>query len=471
MIAYTDCAIKFSETFSLERLNWQVSPGDAWAIVGPNGSGKSALAASLKGEGTVTAGNLELDIESTAILSLEAQGRLIERERLRDDSDITDKVNPGTPVHEMLDEACEDHALKDQLIETLGLTPLLDRGFRKLSTGETRKVLLTRCLTGGANYIVLDEPFEGLDVQTVPRVEALLTAVARKTTLVMVFNRLDEIPDFVSHVLRLDSGSIAQQFPSKNAAQARTILRQLSQISATDIKLPKPEAEMAVRLNTDGSLINLKEGRVAYTDNLVFEQLNWEICPGHHWQVKGPNGSGKTCLLNLVTGDHPQCYVNDLSIFGFRRGQGETIWDIKHYLGYVSTALHWDYRLSVSLIKVIVSGFYDSIGLYSKATDTQLEIGRAWLKLLGLDGRDNDSFASLSYGEQRMLLIARAMVKHPPLLLLDEPCLGLDEANRTLVLALIDRICDEGATTLVYVTHHEEDKIQAIENVLDLGSK
>ena len=187
--------------------------------------------------------------------------------------------------------------------------------------------------------------------------------------------------------------------------------------------------------------------------------------------MKGPNGSGKTCLLNLITGDHPQCYVNDLTLFGFRRGAGETIWDIKRHIGYVSSVLHWDYRLSVSVIKVIVSGFYDSIGLYKKASEKQMGIAAHWLLLLGLNKRANDSFASLSYGEQRSLLIARAMIKHPALLLLDEPCLGLDEINRVLVLSLIDRICEEGVTTLVYVSHHEEDKIAAIQRELDLSGE
>ena len=236
--------------------------------------------------------------------------------------------------------------------------------------------------------------------------------------------------------------------------------------NSIDEALAGHASTIAVELNKDGSLVRLREGRVAYTDNLVFENLNWHIYPGDRWRVRGPNGSGKTCLLNLITGDHPQCYVNDLSLFGFRRGEGETIWDVKRHIGYVSTSLHWDYRLSISVLKVILSGFYDSVGLYVKASDRQMKIAIEWLVLLGLKDRANDSFAALSYGEQRSLLIARAMVKHPALLLLDEPCLGLDEENRALVLSLIARICDAGTTALVYVSHHEEAKIAEIQNCL-----
>ena len=173
-------------------------------------------------------------------------------------------------------------------------------------------------------------------------------------------------------------------------------------------------------------------------------------------------------MLNLITGDHPQCYTNDIFVFGFQRGSGESIWQIKQFIGYVSTALQWEYRVSISLRNVIISGFYDSIGLYTKATDQQRAIADQWLALLGMQERADQPFNKLSYGDQRLLLIARAMVKHPPLLILDEPCLGLDDMNRQLVLALIEKICAGTETTVIYVNHHPEDKIRGIEHYLAL---
>jgi len=468
MIRFSQCDIRVSDKFSLTALNWQIEPGQTWVVVGPNGSGKSALGTALAGEFPVTRGDFDSGFQ-VAVVSLEEQSRLIQRERQRDESDLTDEVDDGTPVHEMLSEASKDPALLDHLIETLGMRPLLQRGFRKLSTGETRKVLLIRALTSQPEVLVLDEPFEGLDIQTVPKVRNILESLSGKVTLVLCLNRLEEVPDFTTHAIRMEHGRIAQCFNCDSGQEARSLLTQISQIRSRDLTLPPPEKEQEVPLNEDGSLVRLVDARVAYTDNVVFEHLNWTIRPGEHWQVKGPNGSGKTCLLGLVTGDHPQCYVNDLRIFGRKRGQGETIWQLKAHMGFVSTSLHWDYRLSVGVRNVIVSGFYDSIGLYQKATDRQLEIADAWLMLLGLQDKATVSFSKLSYGEQRVLLIARAMVKHPPLLLLDEPCLGLDDANRQLVLALTERICDEGNTTLVYVTHHQEDTIKNISNELVLG--
>lgn len=197
--------------------------------------------------------------------------------------------------------------------------------------------------------------------------------------------------------------------------------------------------------------------------------MDWTIQAGEHWQVTGPNGSGKTCLLNLITGDHPQCYTNDIFVFGMQRGSGESIWQIKRYIGYVSSSLQWEYRVSINVRNVIISGFYDSIGLYQKYTDRERVIAEQWLALLGMSERATEPFNQLSYGDQRLVLIARAMVKHPTLLILDEPCLGLDDLNRQLVLALIEKICAGTETTVLYVNHRAQDNIAGIHQHLALS--
>lgn len=468
-IEFSHATIRFSESFSLVDINWKLEAGDVWAITGTNGAGKSSLAASLTGIGEVTEGTLKVSPARSAIVSLEAQAELIERERLRDDSDITDKVNEGTPVQDLLDEVSVDPELLDRLIKVFQFSPLLTRGFRKLSTGETRKVLLTRALTCRPDLLILDEPFEGLDVDTVPLVRNIIAELSNKIKMVLVFNRFNEIPEFVTHIAFLENGRIKHQI-STDDSEAIEGLTQLWHLKREDIEIPQADpGEELPPLDISKPLVRISNASIRYQNNIVFENLDWHIQPGEHWQLTGPNGSGKTCLLNLITGDHPQCYVNDINVFGYQRGSGESIWDIKQHIGYVSTALQWEYRVSISLRNVIISGFYDSIGLYAKASDSQKEIATQWLHLLGLNARADQPFNQLSYGDQRLTLIARAMVKHPHMLILDEPCLGLDDLNRQLVLALIEKICAGNETTVIYVNHHAEDKIEGIHNILSLG--
>ena len=451
------------------NINWKLEPGQVWAIMGCSGSGKSALAAALTGAGDITAGSVKGIVSNAGIVSLESQAALIERERRRDDSDITDKVSNGTPVREMLDEVSVDPQLLARLIRLLKLEVLLDRGFRKLSTGETRKLLLTRALCSRPEMLVIDAPFEGLDAQTVPLISEILQQISGQLPMLLVINRFDELPEFVSHIALLAKGHLSATIAT-NDKPAMELLSQLLHLSTTDIEIPDAiAAEAPPPLNPNEPLVNIRNASIRYTDNLVFEHLNWRIEAGQHWQLTGPNGSGKTCLLNLITGDHPQCYVNDIFVCGYQRGNGESIWDIKQHIGYVSSALQWDYRVSISCKNVIISGFYDSIGLYTRATDLQKEVAMSWLGILGFEDQSTRPFNQFSYGDQRLLLICRAMVKHPHLLILDEPCFGLDDMNRQLVLALIEKICAGSETTVIYVNHHAKDQIEGIENYLALA--
>jgi len=467
------CA-EFGESFTLSSINWTLSSDQHWVITGTNGSGKSALAAILAGYGDQLSGNLSGLPEHVELVSFEAQAELIERELKKDDADIMDVISEGTPVREILEEGKNanpnfDTTLLEELINKFKLKHMLDRSFRKLSTGETRKIMLIRALVNKPGLLILDEPFDGLDVDSMAILNELLSSHVDIIPMVLVLNRFDEIPDFITHVAYMDKGQLHHTV-DVNDKQAYDDLYQLLHLKTTDLDVPETdESDRPPALKPEDPLVRLSNIKVAYADNQVINGLNWTINPGEHWQLSGPNGSGKTCLLNLITGDHPQCYTNDIFVFGMQRGNGETIWQIKQYIGYVSTALQWEYRVSISLRNVIISGFHDSIGMYTKSSDKEKQVADQWLDLLGMKDRADMPYNQLSFGDQRLLLIARAMVKHPTLLILDEPCLGLDDINRQLVLALIEKICASGETTVLYVNHHAEDEIAGIQNFKKLS--
>jgi len=468
-IVFDNLSVNFDEAFALHEINWRIEPGQQWMISGANGSGKSALAAVLTQAGEQTQGKLQGLPPRVAIVSYEAQGELIAAELRKDDADIMDVISEGTPVHEIIDAVCEDKVLATELIEQFGLAHLTDRSFRKLSTGETRKVMLIRALTSKPDLLVLDEPFDGLDAKTHSMLAKHLESLASSLPMVMVLNRFDEKPAFITHIAYVDHGRLASTVDCSNQL-AFDELYQLMHLKSTDLEIPPADPAFALpTLQENEPLVRITNAAIRYSDTTIFSDLSWTINRGEHWQLTGPNGSGKTGLLSLITGDHPQCYVNDIFVFGFQRGKGESIWQIKQFIGYVSTALQWEYRVSVSVRNSIISGFYDSIGLYSKYTDTQRDIADQWLNLLGMSDKADAPFSQQSHGDQRLLLIARAMVKQPPLLILDEPCLGLDDMNRQLVLALIEKICAGSGTTVLYVNHHAGDKIKGIEHHLTLG--
>jgi molybdate transport system ATP-binding protein len=214
----------------------------------------------------------------------------------------------------------------------------------------------------------------------------------------------------------------------------------------------------------------MKNVNVGWGDNHVLRDLNWTLNKGEHWLIQGPNGSGKTTFLELITGDNMQVFCNDVELFGKRRGSGETIWDIKKQLGIVSYRLHVEYRMlgGTNLLSVIVSGFKDSIGLYEAATDTEIDYAKKWLKLGGFEGREKETFGSLSYGEQRAILIVRSVVKSPKILILDEPCHGLDEQYRNKILNLMETIGEEGSTTMLHVTHDSSEILKCEKHILQL---
>ncbi|OED38796.1 molybdenum ABC transporter ATP-binding protein [Chromatiales bacterium (ex Bugula neritina AB1)] len=469
-IKLKNITVEFDKGFVCKNINWTIQSDQHWLICGSNGSGKSALAAILTGAGDIERGVISGVPRRIGVVSFEAQAELIEAERRKDDADIMDVISEGTPVSEIIAGVCKDQSMADELCTKFGLNPLLNRAFRKLSTGESRKVMLIRALTCNPQLLILDEPFEGLDANSLKALQQHLLHVSARVPIVIVLNRLDQCPDFITHVAYVSDGELTQQI-QRDDKESYQQLHQLLHLKTADLTVPPADPDTTIpALDPSQPLVQLTSASIKYGDTVIFDQLDWTINPGQHWQLSGPNGSGKTALLSLITGDHPQCYVNDISVFGFKRGSGESIWQIKQFIGYVSTALQWEYTVGTSLRNVIISGFYDSIGLYSKYTDHQRNIANQWLDVLGMRDRADETFTGQSYGDQRLLLIARAMVKHPPLLILDEPCLGLDDMNRQRVLALIEIICARSESTVLYVNHHAEDKIAGVENYLALGT-
>lgn len=474
LLSLKNCHLILDEHYHLSIDNLDINPLQHSVILGPNGSGKSALAACIAGEGLWESGERELAAD-IAWVSVEQQQALIEAEKQKDCADILDIIAVPTTVEEVLFDGLDRVAVNQNLLnrvkDIFSIEAMLVKPFRALSTGETRKLLLAKALILEPKLLILDDPWDGLDIKTSEQLNQLLEELSSNTTLLLVLNRVSEVPEFCKQVILMDAGSIGWQAEvNDNLEEQLQHIKQLQHIQQAALSLPGKDDDCFAPhpLDENAPLVRLTDTKVNYGDNIVFSGLSWTVNPQQHWQVTGPNGSGKTCLLNLITGDHPQCYVNDIFVFGFQRGSGESIWEIKQYIGYLSNAFHLDYKVNCSLLHVVLSGYYNSVGLYQKPSTNQLKLAHEWLQVVGLEAHKDRPFFELSFGDQRMALIARAMVKHPSLLILDEPCNGLDDINRLKVLALIELLAREGNTTLLYVNHHQEDVIPSIQNHLDM---
>ena len=453
----SDCRV-----FTIESL--MINAGDIVAFVGRNGSGKSILAKALAGDQTILSGKVINRFKSIAHISFEYLQKIIDDEWKRNNTDmLSDKEDDtGLTTSEIIQEYNQDQTLCENLALQFGIAHLLNRRFKYLSTGETRKTLICRTLMSKPELLILDEPFDGLDVASRANLAEILSQLSKQNiTIVMVLNRFNEIPLFVKYIGLLANCQLLK-YGTKDTILDDVAVKQLANLEhLSNFTLPDPD-EISVPLPNDLDRIILNNGFVQYDGKAIINGLSWQVRANENWQIIGPNGAGKSTLLSLITGDHPQGYSNDLTLFGRRRGSGETIWDIKRHIGYVSSSFHLDYRISLSVENVLASGYFDSIGLYQAPSDKQLKLVKQWLQLLDLTELAEKPFQSLSWGLQRLVLIARALVKHPTLLILDEPLQGLDYLNRELVKSWIDNLIDRGNTQLLFVSHHTEDAPKCI---------
>ncbi|GAK16469.1 LOW QUALITY PROTEIN: putative molybdenum transport ATP-binding protein modF [Vibrio sp. JCM 19053] len=447
--------------------DWKINTQQSWGIFSADGDIGSLLGDLICDEISPNSGEIELNGLSVAQVSLSEQQRLLERELEKDDTDFLDRIDQGSTVYSLILEQSQDTNLTEQLVNDLDLSILEISGFRVLSTGETRRVMLARALATQPDLVLLDNPFTGLDIAHRAALARYLHSLSQNVQLLITFSRESDMPEWINSIALFSAGKLDSTM-DKSSWDNHPIIGQIKSQS----KQQSEEMMSLIRQHQHSTPFNnpifeLKNGTVEYTDKKIFTDLNWRIDKGQHWQVKGPNGCGKSTLLGLIFGDHPQCYSNDIDIFGKKRGTGETIWEIKQHIGMVSSALHLQYRVNCSALEVILSGFYDSIGLYNQPTRKEMDIANEWLDILHMSQYKKTSFKQLEYGQQRLLLIARAIVKQPTLLILDEPYQGLDFLGRRLVKNTLELIARENLSQLLYVSHYQEDRLDSIKNELE----
>ncbi len=448
----------------LRNINWHWQQGQQWAILGGNGAGKSAIAELITDQLRPQRGSIlresQIDPAQDILhLSFEMQRKLIDHDIRFDDSESReDAFDVGTTVKQIVLQKHSEDERFWEVVRQCHIEHILDRGIRFVSTGESRKTLLARALLNPPKLLILDNPFEGLDKAAQAELQVLVNQLLQSDLkLLLLVKQLDEIPENITHILHLDQGEI------KGCGRRDDILKTLSSLDHR-IKigdLPPPQARGYI-VDRSQPLLELKQVNVSYGEQKILTDINWRFNWGQHCCITGPNGAGKSTLLSLICGDNHKAYGQDITLFGKARGSGESIWELKQKFGVVNTQLQLNHIGRTRVAEVIASGLYDSVGLYKECSGKDKKIALDWLKVLGLEAIATQFFNRLSFGQQRLAMLARAMVKSPLILILDEPCIGLDAEHRQLILALIDKIAEHSDCHILYVSHSANEMPQCI---------
>ena len=440
------------------------------AIVGRNGSGKTLYIDQLRKQ---LASDRVRYIAFTDSYGVNVDGQYYLQ--LRWNQHDIDHETPT--VGELLEKAYklagedteERRKLQAHLYKLFHMEEFLDKYIIILSSGELRKFQLTKTLFANPKLLIMDNPFIGLDAETRDQLKELLSVLTteRDIEVMLVLSKTDDIPEFVSKVIEITPNgekmyeTVDDYYAHQQPIPAQVLSEEKRQAI---LNLPYHDNDYDCQ-----KVVEMKDVSIRYGERTILKDLNWTVMNGDRWALSGQNGSGKSTLLSLVCADNPQSYACDITLFDRPRGSGESIWDIKKHIGYVSPEMHRSYKRDLPAIRIVASGRMDSIGLYAVPNEQDYEKCRWWLDIFGIGHLAERRFLQLSSGEQRLILLARAFVKDPQLLILDEPLHGLDLWNRRLAKDIIETFCQRRNKTMIMVTHYETELPKGITKKLFLA--
>ena len=453
----------------LSDISFTLNEDDCLAIVGPVGSGKTTLAKALSGRlfrtGTVYFKSRTTRVHPS-ILLVEQQHHFKNRSNMQDFY-LQQRFNSADAgdAYTILEELSQEDEIRVKAwLGFFMLDHLRDKPLVTLSNGENKRLQLVKSVLRDPDWLILDNPFLGLDVEGREILANCLEKLRENAIQFILINSPAALPTCVNRVIYLDNGRAAWDGLVSKYESARKVGQLTFDRSKMDDLIASAQVFEAFQ-----QAVLLRNVTIQYGKKVILSDITWEVKSGDRWALSGPNGAGKSTLLSLITADNPQAYSQDIILFDRKRGTGESIWDIKKRIGYVSPELHVYFREPANVFNVVGSGLFDTLGVYKKISEDQHKRIALWLGVFGISHLADRMFQQISTGEQRMVLLARALVKNPPLLILDEPCQGLDEEQIQRVKEILDYICSNSQTTLIYVSHYASDIPSCVNQHLKLG--
>lgn len=495
LFEFADVTLRLGDSLFFQNSRWTFSRNENWILVGGNGSGKTVLARALAGEIPVINGDIHYNIvppedrvpeDCIRLVSFEQQKAAagdapdsirwfsMEQEMAVSvgkylSQEMVEEINPFEVRARREQAPAAFRKYRLEILDIMQIRPLLRRKIPSLSNGEMRKVLIARALLRKPKLLILDDAFAGLDAKYRIHLKRVLENLMKRHSvrILLIASLLHEIPRGITHMLVVDSCRIVAQGRIQEIIRRASVQRLFKPDALHSRFALWPDSKRRSNM-LKAELVRLEHVSVSYDGHPILADISWAIHKGESWALVGPNGSGKSTLLSLINGDNPQAYANRVYLFGRRRGSGESIWEIKRRIGFISAEMHLHFPGEQTCLETILSGYGSAAHKFSKASVKQHAEASNLLKLFGLDSLSDAPLHSLSMGHQRAVLLARAVVKRPDLLLLDEPCQGLDLKHRTIFLRFLESLIRQSQATIVFVTHRRDEIPKGIGRILRL---
>jgi molybdate transport system ATP-binding protein len=484
LFSLNSIAVKFGGNTVINNLSFATKRGLHWALTGNSGAGKSVLLQVIAGNISISAGKIVYNFvdeqQQAAIdfhpyiafagarhhfknLSNTANFYYQQRYNSSDSEDALTaeqylraiKPNPHSPIYWGFEKT----------ITALNLQHLRNKQVIKLSNGETKRLMIAAALLKNPTLLLLDNPLTGLDVATREYFNTLLTEVSASGITLVMATSAHEIPDVINNIAVLENGIISKTI---NKEEFLADLGSHPDKPNVDADALKVLTGTNAKPHNYTKIVAMNNVVIRYGEKTILNHINWNVNAGERWALLGANGAGKSTLLSLINGDNPQAYANDIVLFDKKRGTGESIWDIKSKIGFVSPELYQYFPTDNSCLQVIESGFYDTLGLFRQSSPAKAALALSWMKALEIDKYARVLLKNIPASAQRLCLLARALIKNPALLIFDEPCQGLDDHQQLHFKTVVDTICSISDVTLIYVTHYQHEIPDSVDRILKL---
>lgn len=428
------------------------------SISGPNGSGKTSFLKTLVGQMSLAKGQIAYNFDTNdpysqiSFVSFMDESKAFgDRKNQFYQQRFHAAFSDGylSVKDYLLDLNPEEDILENDFIKVFHIDELWNRELLKLSSGQTRKVILAKAIMNKPKLLLLDNPYVGLDMNARADFNSLIDKLVKELKLSLIIcDHETDLPECINRHYFIENKTLVEfKTPKEHFGE----LGILNPIEEQIVALYQTSS----RVDILDVFLEMNDVKISYADHIIVNHINWVVKKGERWWLRGPNGSGKSALISMIYADIPQGYGQRLKLFGSPPGDGRTIWDIKKYIGFSSPELHFFMDSTLTSQEMVFTGIADQF-VKTRPDKLTVDLSDLFFSYFSIDHLKEQFFRKLSSGEQRLILLIRALIKRPLLLLLDEPFQAFDKHMIYKAKRLLELIVHEHMA-MIFVSHQNDE--------------